>query len=369
MSVDTVISIIVPVYNSVDYIENSVNSIIDDCDSDAEIILVDDGSTDGSSELCDQMAEANEIVRVIHKQNGGQSQARNIGMAEAHGKYVTFCDNDDIVLPGFVKDSLRIAQLNNADCLRFGCIAARVDASGHVYKATKNMPSHDKLYNSAEMATLIRDCDYGTSGVWTGIYKLEFLRNAGIRFHEGFRSGYEDTLFNDQVLMNAHSVVLNSAVRYLWIQRQGHSTSTYLSDNKFDSLKMLLSYEYEMFKSTDLIRTDKEWCGKVFQKHIRRYLSQNCFAPDRTFEKELSIYEAVRTVMLPYARLYDGRDVDGLSRLIMHSLYKRRYKLIYRLMPALSFGKRCLLKVRWGVSKKNVVPLATSVIDSLDDGI
>lgn len=91
------ISVIVPVYNTKEYLERCVNSLLMQTYSDMEIILVDDGSTDGSGELCDRFAAREQRIRVFHKENGGSSSARNLGIDNAKGDYIGFVDSDDYV--------------------------------------------------------------------------------------------------------------------------------------------------------------------------------------------------------------------------------------------------------------------------------
>ena len=91
------ISIIVPVYNVKPYLNRCVDSIIKQTYKNIEILLIDDGSTDGSSELCDKLSDIDSRIKVIHKKNGGLSSARNRGLLEMNGKYVGFVDSDDYI--------------------------------------------------------------------------------------------------------------------------------------------------------------------------------------------------------------------------------------------------------------------------------
>lgn len=104
-------SIIVPVYNTVDYLVRCVDSILGQGCKDFELILVDDGSSDGSGELCDACCSKDSRVRCIHQKNAGVSSARNMGLANARGRYVWFCDSDDTVMEGALNSiALRIAE-------------------------------------------------------------------------------------------------------------------------------------------------------------------------------------------------------------------------------------------------------------------
>ena len=89
------ISIIVPVYNIKEYIERCVKSITDQTYKNLEIILVDDGSTDGTEKILDELAEKDARIKVFHKENGGSSSARNLGITKATGEYIGFADSDD----------------------------------------------------------------------------------------------------------------------------------------------------------------------------------------------------------------------------------------------------------------------------------
>lgn len=94
-----VISVIVPVYNTLEYLPRCVDSLRRQTCRELEILLVDDGSTDGSAQLCDRLAGEDERIRVFHKENGGSSSARNLGIKEAKGQYIGFVDSDDYVEP------------------------------------------------------------------------------------------------------------------------------------------------------------------------------------------------------------------------------------------------------------------------------
>lgn len=96
---DALISVIVPVYNAGSFLNPMIESVLHQTYSEIEVLLIDDGSTDGSAEICDQQAKNDQRIRVFHKQNGGQSSARNLGLDEARGEFIAFADHDDILHP------------------------------------------------------------------------------------------------------------------------------------------------------------------------------------------------------------------------------------------------------------------------------
>lgn len=99
----SIISVIVPVYNKIEYINKCLDSVLSQTYSDLELLLVDDGSTDGSGQVCDEYARKDSRVRVIHKPNGGASEARNLGITEAKGDFIGFIDADDYIDKDFYK--------------------------------------------------------------------------------------------------------------------------------------------------------------------------------------------------------------------------------------------------------------------------
>lgn len=109
------VSIVVPVYNVEKYLKYCVESLINQDYADLEIILVDDGSTDSSADICDEYANRNTKVQVLHKLNGGLSDARNYGMKYATGKWITFVDGDDMLCPNFVSAMVTFAEKNVLD--------------------------------------------------------------------------------------------------------------------------------------------------------------------------------------------------------------------------------------------------------------
>ena len=112
---DNLVSVIVPIYNVQDYLEKCIDSIINQSYENLEIILVDDGSPDVCGRICDEYALKDKRIKVIHKENGGLSDARNSGIAIANGKYITFIDSDDFIHIRFIEILERLARIKQAD--------------------------------------------------------------------------------------------------------------------------------------------------------------------------------------------------------------------------------------------------------------
>lgn len=117
---ETTISIIVPVYNIIEYLPRCVESLRKQTYDKIEILLVDDGSTDGTSALCDALAAEDVRIRVFHKQNGGSSSARNLGIQEATGEYLGFVDSDDYVEPDMYERLLQAIETTHLPIAQTG---------------------------------------------------------------------------------------------------------------------------------------------------------------------------------------------------------------------------------------------------------
>ena len=117
------ISVVVPCYNVEKYLEKCVKSIVDQTYTNLEIILVDDGAKDGTPELCDKLALTDSRIKVVHKLNGGLSDARNAGITVASGEYITFFDSDDWLEPDTIKNAYDKLIADNFDLVVWGYVA------------------------------------------------------------------------------------------------------------------------------------------------------------------------------------------------------------------------------------------------------
>ena len=113
------VSIVVPVYNAKNYIKRCIESLVCQTYHNLEIILVDDGSSDGSEKICDEYAKEDDRIKVIHKKNSGVSDSRNAGIEAADGDYILFVDSDDYINENTVEDNLKTAIEKNADIVIF----------------------------------------------------------------------------------------------------------------------------------------------------------------------------------------------------------------------------------------------------------
>ena len=206
------ISVIVPVYNVEKYLDRCVQSIVNQTYKNLEIILVDDGSPDNCGKMCDDWAQKDSRIKVVHKANGGLSDARNAGMAVATGEYIAFVDSDDWVDIHFLE------LLYNA-VLAHNVKLAACDAKTVYLFESKNIADlpQAKVFTSQQALQTLTIGKEFRSVVWNKLYHRTLLEN------EQFEVGryHEDEFFTYRILAKAnHSVYVNAPL-YYYFQRQG----------------------------------------------------------------------------------------------------------------------------------------------------
>ena len=234
------VSIIMPVYNSEAYLQSCVDSILGQNFDSFELLLIDDGSSDKSSEICDAIAQNDSRVRVFHKANGGICEARNYGLERAKGEYIAFSDHDDIVLPGFLGDNYRSAKENDADIVKFGRKALYIEGSSVKRTDIRQFKKRILSGNSIKENYLRLRFDNAMTCVWDGLYRKGFLLDNNLRFDTRYKKGGEDIDFCGRCFSQASKLEFNDGVYYEHYIRKGYSTSTKRDDNRLIKFQMLV---------------------------------------------------------------------------------------------------------------------------------
>ena len=172
------ISVIVPVYNVEAYLPECIRSVLEQSMSDFEMILVDDGSTDGCPAICDAAAEQDDRVRVIHQKNGGLSRARNAGLDAARGEWIGFVDSDDCIHPDMYEKLLAAAEKNDADMAI--CNILRVDVQ-RVPLEEQGQQVPDGVFSREEILSRFREIPFHLA--YNRVYRKHIFQN--LRFPEG----------------------------------------------------------------------------------------------------------------------------------------------------------------------------------------
>ena len=223
------ISVIVPVYNDQDYLEECVDSVREQTFPDWELILVNDGSTDGSGELCRTMAGEDCRIRVYDKANGGVGSARNIGLDAADGEYVTFLDSDDSYLPEHLETLLQLTEDTGADVVASGMKLIRPDGT-----VEKEIRLSAGVYTGTE--EILSAYLLSSGQIYGGCNKL-FSRKtiSDIRF-TSFRCA-EDALFCVEALSRCGTYAVSDAPGYCYFKRSDSVTLRASEDCTMDQVR------------------------------------------------------------------------------------------------------------------------------------
>lgn len=212
------ISVIIPVYNVQDYLSKCLESVVNQSYANLEIILVDDGSTDSSGVICDEWVEKDSRIRVVHKENGGISEARNVGLRIATGEYIAFVDSDDIIHSKMYELLLQAMDQNGADISI--CHEVSFYEASFTFDELETY-SIERIENREELIVHFTDAwSLPTNAVWNKVYKRELVDS--IFFVEG--KYCEDAYFVADVFLKVSKAVWIREKLYGYRVRKGSIT-------------------------------------------------------------------------------------------------------------------------------------------------
>ena len=226
------VSVIMPVYKVERYVARAIESVLAQSFTDFEFLIVDDGSPDRSGEICDEYAQKDPRIRVIHKENGGAPSARNAAMDQAAGEYVYFMDSDDWVEPDMLRDMVELARANEAQLVVTGFyIDTFYNDSDYV---TETLSHPDRVYADREefrreaYRLFDRNLLYTP---WNKLYRAEYLNERGIRFPNTF---WDDFPFVLRVVRDIDRVAVSSKAYYHFIRARAESETARYRDNMYE---------------------------------------------------------------------------------------------------------------------------------------
>ncbi|MDO4487911.1 MAG: glycosyltransferase [Eubacteriales bacterium] len=313
------VSIIIPVYNVENYLGRCMDSVVSQDMGDLEVILTDDGSTDGSGALCDMYAEKYGFVSAYHKPNGGLSDARNFGLQRSTGEYVLFLDSDDFLTPDALSALYSETTKEKPDVVIGHCNELKKTAAMERFEnvVRENLEYH-RVYSGKEY--LERCLMNGALRVeaWRSLYRREFLLSNNLEFKKGIT--HEDEEFTPRVLLKAEKVILSDKAFYNYDNTRTGSimNSSSISDKKAKDIYFILEELEKIYK-------------EVPERKLRRLLLD-----DITW-KYLDCYKRYRGVYVP----------DGLKRIELVGMAHKPKRIIKALAFAISpalyirvFGKK-----------------------------
>lgn len=276
------ISIIVPIYNVEKYLRDCIETIINQTYKEIEIILVNDGSTDTSLEICNEYAEKNDKIKIVNKKNGGLSDARNVGLEHATGKYIMFVDSDDYlalnsceVLYNAIKDT------------EFEYVTANFAFTNNDGTPWKKPMFSDKFQN-----TLLDIGDYKksfylvNSTVWNKIFRKEFIDKNDLKFEVGLLA--EDAVFTTQAFLKAKTTYYIKDIVYYYRQRETKKENASISFNcsveYFTKVNQAYKIIYENFKKHNEINFYRYYYAKSTAYILYKFIDSVLLSDEEKIE-------------------------------------------------------------------------------------
>ncbi|KFN01824.1 glycosyltransferase [Bacillus clarus] len=302
------ISVIVPIYNVEKWLARCIESVLKEPFVNIELVLVNDGSTDKCGEICEEYLEKDNRIKVIYKENGGVSSARNAGIEAATGKYIVFIDPDDEVSENYFTRLYGIAEDKKCDAVICGY---------------KTVPNNNSIIPNFKLDTVMNGRDFVLSSpnvhskndlcfAWRYIYNLSIIKEKNIRFNEQVFIG-EDVIFNLEFLLHSQRVCAISEGLYFY------------TINNSNSL-MRVPYKPNLENSL------------VLQYQMRRQLSQEFgLLHDKQFKKDMANYYINHIYRLLVNNLKSDPNVD------VNKAFRRivNYEMFSDSVKGIGFSYRC----------------------------
>ena len=229
----TKISVIIPIYNTDKYLRRCIDSIINQDFKDYEIILIDDGSSDNSALICDEYAQKYSNIIVVHTPHSGVATARNLGVEQANGKYIMFCDSDDYAESDWI--ATLFEQIDKNPTSSVFCAFSKMN----IVNKTDNAVALPDITESQYLPITEYYYIYinnMSSFLWNRIYRKDWIINNGLSFPLGLSQG-EDLLFNIEYMKLCKDYFYNPKILYHWVDNNIQTLTRVYDPHYFDALK------------------------------------------------------------------------------------------------------------------------------------
>lgn len=330
-----------PVYKVENFLADSINSVLNQTYDNFELLLIDDCSPDNSPAICDEYAQKDARVKVIHlEQNGGVSNARNIGIEKATGEYVFFFDSDDIIDNNLLELSVNSLNENPAQVIVFGLIEEQYDKNGNICNTLPIFCENKQLKNSDEVRNEIVALENSTlyGYPWNKLYNLDYLRSHNILFP--IMRFNEDIIFNIDVFMELESCNILSITPYHYAKRINSSTTSRFIPTYYKDIMIKIDSLYEQFEVWNMLTPE------VLEMIASRYSRYFFSALQRNLDKRMNMSRAQRKQFFEdelnserYAKLSAYLGGGGLSGVMAKAFKSKNRFLCFGIVGVINFIK------------------------------
>lgn len=291
------VTVAIAAYNVEKFLQDGIRSVLSQTYKNLEILIVDDGSTDSTPFLCDEIAKQDSRIRVIHKENGGLGSARNVGIDKAKGKYLYFFDVDDYIEPNLVEENVKIAEEKNSDLIIFGYYARFENENTEELISLKE---HD-IHSNEDLKRIYCDellwMKHGNGFAWNKFYRLKFLKEYD--FHFGDQRIQQDEPFNMQLYPKLNNVYISPKAYYHYVIYSNNNAGSRYLPNKADIITDVYHKFMDFYNDWDLddVRVlnyiEKRFVGGMFSVATGNFFHKKCDLTKQ--EKKVKISETIHS--------------------------------------------------------------------------
>lgn len=325
------ISIIVPVYNTEKYLDECIQSVLEQTYTNWELLLIDDGSTDSSGTICDKYAAEDSRILVFHKENGGVSSARNIGLAHAKGEWVIFIDSDDWIDERYLYEILSEAE--NVDLVITGATlydqGRKMIRNTGIYKPTKvEKQSFDMLFASY-------DLHFRTSP-WGKLFKNNIIIKHHILFDEKMHHS-EDAVFLYRYLLYCESVHMHSGHHYCYRYEQTDSLTKKVFNYSTEKYHF-----HELIESIERIKSQLDiWSHAAIDNLLLRQNASVDRVLNALYHSTLKTKDRIRAIKSLNINKSILKIARGRKEKLLYTLLRYKMYWIYDILRSLAIYSKC----------------------------
>lgn len=304
------VSVIIPVYNVERYLAACLDSVINQTYRQLEIILVNDGATDTCPQICDSYASKDSRITVIHQKNMGLSGARNTGLQNATGDFISFVDSDDLLSLDYFQKLSDISLKNKADIVE--CGYSKFETENEVLEINQFSNENVKIYNTEKALELLMQ-EYIKQMVWNKLYRIEVIKN--IKFPVGKIN--EDEFWTYKVFGNAKKIVKIHDILYFYRQQPMSIMGKDYSLKRLDGLDALeerIHYMQMNFPGLENLAIKKYCLGAIF--HYQMLVNNSYVDANKSHRNK--IYKSIKKYnTLTYSKHWRLKEIIYLNLFII----------------------------------------------------
>lgn len=315
------VSLILPVYNVEKYLPQCLDSIQKQSYKNMEIIIVNDGSTDGSGQICETFSKRDTRVKYIQKKNGGLSSARNVGLKYAVGDYIVFVDSDDFIRSGMISSLVEVMECSHAD---IACCNYEVcnEQSGVIYSHKINIKSMQVFTRQQAIDVLFYETFFQCYA-WNKMYKKELFTD--IKYPEGRL--YEDIVTTYRLFRSSEMIAFIPDSLYCYRRREGSITQKQFKPKSYD----LIDSINEVIEQNQDNRAVLAGCAIYYLYFIDEMIKHNVWDKD-VYHKYQAIVKKTKNDIYRCTNIACSRKIQLILCYLNPGLYKQMYKGMIRLL-------------------------------------